>query len=75
MPPPMTNLPAKTLILGTLVDLPLETARPFFLSLEQAGYRGDAALVCGDVGAATLAFLRARAFRVNLLPYRKPFLQ
>ena len=71
----MTNPSAKTLILGTLVDLPLETAKPFFLSLERAGYRGDIALVCGDVGVETLAFLRARAFRVNLLPYRKPFLQ
>lgn len=71
----MNPPPANPLILGTLVDLPLEKAQPFFLSLERTGYRGEVGLVCGDVGAATLAFLRARAYRVNLLPYRKPFLQ
>lgn len=70
----MTTPPSKTLILGLLADLPLEKAKPFFLSLEKAGYRGDVCLVTGGLDAATQAFVRARAFRVNMVPFQKPYL-
>lgn len=70
----MTQPPVKTLILGLLADLPLAQTKPFFLSLEKAGYRGDVCLIAGGLDAATQAFVRPRAFRVNLVPFRKPYL-
>src|ERR1039458_8963438 len=64
---------SKKLILGLLSGLSLEQAKPFFLSLEKSGYRGDVCLFVRELGSATQAFLRAR--RVQLIPFPKAFLQ
>jgi hypothetical protein len=64
---------SKKLILGLLSGLSLEQTKPFFLSLEKAGYRGDVCMVVSELGTATQAFLRAR--RVQLVPLPKAFLR
>jgi hypothetical protein len=64
---------SKKLILGLLSGLSLEQVKPFFLSLEKSGYRGDVCMVVSDLGVATQAFLRAR--RVQLVPFQKAFLK
>jgi len=64
---------AKKLILGLISGLSLEQVKPFFLSLEKSGYRGDVCMVVSDLGVATQAFLRAR--RVQLIPFQKAFLK
>lgn len=64
---------SKKLILGLLSGLSLEQVKPFFLSLEKAGYRGDTCMIVSDLGVATQAFLRAR--RVQLVPFQKAFLR
>jgi hypothetical protein len=69
----MNKTSPKTLILGLVAGLSLEQTRPFFLSLEKAGYRGDVCLFVQDLAPETVAFLRAR--RVNLVPFQKSFLK
>src|ERR1035437_8515521 len=64
---------SKKLILGLLSGLSLEQTKPFFLSLEKAGYRGDVCMVVSDLGTATQALLRAR--RVQFIPLPKAFLR
>jgi|ERR1019366_1137885 hypothetical protein len=64
---------SKKLILGLLSGLSLEQTKPFFLSLEKSGYRGDVCMIVSDLGVATQAFLRAR--RVQLVPFQKAFLR
>ena len=64
---------AKKLILGLLSGLSLEQTKPFFLSLEKSGYRGDVCMIVGDLGVATQAFLRAR--RVQIVTFQKAFLR
>src|ERR1039458_6671594 len=64
---------SKKLILGLLSGLSLEQAKPFFLSLEKSGYRGDVCLFISELGSATQAFLRARG--VQLIPFPKAFLR
>jgi hypothetical protein len=71
----MTKTPSQTLILGLLSGLSLEKTKPFFLSLEKAGYRGDVCMVAGSLDAATQAFLRSRAYPVNFVPFQRPFLR
>ena len=69
----MTANPTRKLIMGLVANLPLEKTKPFFLSLEKAGYSGDICLFVRELDAATLAFLRAR--RINLIPFRRAFLR
>ena len=57
----------KTLILGTVKGLSLEEIRPFFLSLEKTGYRGDLAILVNSVDRTTLEFLQSR--RISLVPF------
>lgn len=59
--------------MGLLSRISLEKARPFFLSLEKAGYKGDICLFVSELDAATQAFLRAR--QINLIPFRKAYLK
>jgi hypothetical protein len=63
---------SKKLVLGLLSGLTLAQTKPFFLSLEKSGYRGDVAMVVCDLDTATQAFLRARG--VQMIPFRKAFL-
>ncbi|MEI9865262.1 MAG: hypothetical protein WDN00_12070 [Limisphaerales bacterium] len=65
----MKTTSAKLLIMGLLTGLTLEQVKPFFLSLEKTGYRGDVCLFVADLDPATLFFLRAQ--RVNLVPFQK----
>lgn len=62
---------SKNLIIGLLAGMTLEQAKPFFLSLEKSGYRGDVAMVVCDLDTATQAFLRARG--VQMIPFQKAF--
>ncbi len=55
------------------VGMKLEHLKPFFLSLEKAGYRGDICLCVADLEPATLDFLRER--RVNFIPFQKAYLK
>lgn len=71
----MSKAPSKTLILGLLSGLSLEKSKPFFLSLEKSGYRGDVCLITSGLDAATQAFIRSRAFNVNLVPFQRPYLR
>jgi hypothetical protein len=64
---------AKKLMLGLISRLSLEQVKPFFLSLEKSGYRGDICMIAGDLGVATQAFLRARG--VQLVPFQKACLK
>lgn len=64
---------SKKLILGLISGLSLEQVKPFFLSLEKSGYRGDTCMVVSDLGVATQAFLRSRG--VQLVPFQKAFLK
>lgn len=63
----------KPLILGLLTDLSLETARPFFLSLEKSGYSGDLCLFVSGLAADLRDFLQAR--RINLVPFQPAYLK
>jgi hypothetical protein len=63
----------KTLILGLLTETTLEQARPFFLSLEKAGYQGDICLFVNGLEADLRDFLRAR--RINLVPFQRAYLK
>lgn len=69
----MTPPASRTLIMGVLAGLSLAESKPFFLSLEKAGYAGDICLFVGDLDAETQIFLLAR--RVNLIPFRKAYLK
>jgi hypothetical protein len=62
----------RKLILGLAMGMSLEQLRPFFLSLEKSGYRGDVCLLVKNLPLDALLFLRAR--RVNLVPFKKNFL-
>ena len=64
---------SKKLVLGLISGLSLEQVKPFFLSLEKCQYRGETCMVVGNLGLATLAFLRAR--HVQLIPFQKAFLR
>jgi len=64
---------SKKLILGLISGLSLEQVKPFFLSLEKSGYRGETCMIVSDLGVATQAFLRAR--RVQLVPFQRAFLK
>ena len=64
---------SRNLILGLATGMPEAQLRPFFLSLERAGYRGDVCLFVKDLDRAALDFLRAR--RVNLVPFREAYLR
>ena len=59
---------SKQLILGLLSGMTLEAVKPFFLSLEKSGYRGDVGMFVSGLDAATRDFLRAR--RVEMVPYK-----
>lgn len=59
--------------MGLATRMPQDQLRPFFLSLEKAGYRGDVCLFVKDLDRAALDFLRAR--RVNLVPFREAYLR
>jgi len=63
------NQAMKTLILGAIAGMSLDQIRPFFLSLEKAGYRGDLCMLVSDIDYPTLEFLQARP--VNLVPFPK----
>jgi hypothetical protein len=69
----MDRITPKTLILGMAVGMTLEQLKPFFLSLEKAGHRGDVCICLAGLDRATLDFLRAR--RVNLVPFQKVYLR
>jgi len=69
----MNEASARTLILGLATGMPEAQLRPFFLSLEKSGYRGDVCLLVKDLDRAALGFLRAR--RVNLVPFRNAYLR
>jgi hypothetical protein len=64
---------ARTLILGLATGMPEAQLRPFFLSLERAGYRGEVCLFVKDLDRAALAFLRAQ--RANLVPFSPAYLR
>ena len=63
----------RQLVMGLATGMTLVQLKPFFLSLEKSGYRGDACLFVSNLDAASLAFLRER--RVNLVPFRQAFLK
>ncbi len=62
----------RQLVMGLATGMTLEQLKPFFLSLEKSGYRGDVCLFISNLDAASVSFLRAR--RVNLVPFRQAFL-
>jgi hypothetical protein len=68
----MDHITPKTLVLGMAVGMTLEEVKPFFLSLEKTGYRGDICMCVAGLDRATVEFLRAR--RVNLVPFQKAYL-
>ncbi|MCX6894307.1 MAG: hypothetical protein NTZ16_02110 [Verrucomicrobia bacterium] len=69
----MNENASRNLILGLATGMPEAQLRPFFLSLERAGYRGDVCLFVKDLDRAALDFLRAR--RVNLVPLPPAYLR
>jgi hypothetical protein len=69
----MNKANPKNLILGLMAGMSLEQIKPFFLSLEKSGYRGDVCVLVQDLAPEALAFLRARG--VNLVPFQKSFLK
>ena len=64
---------SKKLILGLISGMSLEKVRPFFLSLEKSGYRGDVCMVVSHLDSATQSFLRAQ--RVQLIPFQTVYLR
>jgi hypothetical protein len=62
----------KTLILGTIAGMSLDQIKPFFLSLEKVGHRGDLCVLVSDVDCPTLKFLQAR--HINLVPFQNAYL-
>ena len=64
---------SRTLILGLATSLSLTQIKPFFLSLEKAGYAGDVCLFRKDLEREVLDFLRDR--RVNLVPFQRAYLR
>jgi hypothetical protein len=64
---------SRTLIMGLAAKLPLAQIKPFFLSLEKAGYAGDVCLFIRDLEREALDFLRDR--RVNLAPFQRAYLR
>lgn len=69
----MSNIVPRHLILGLATGLAEAQLRPFFLSLERAGYRGEVCLFVKDLDRAALDFLRAR--HVNLVPLPTAYLR
>jgi hypothetical protein len=69
----MNRSSSRTLIMGLAAKLLLAQIKPFFLSLEKAGYAGDVCLFIKDLEREALDFLRAR--RVNLVPFQGAYLR
>jgi hypothetical protein len=59
--------------MGLASGMTLALLKPFFLSLEQAGYQGDICLFVRDLDDDAQTFLRAR--RINLIPFRKAYIR
>ena len=69
----MNRSSSRTLIMGLASRMPLAQIKPFFLSLEKAGYAGDVCLFINDLEREALDFLRDR--RVNLVPFQRAYLR
>jgi hypothetical protein len=59
--------------MGLAARLSLTQIKPFFLSLEKAGYAGDVCLFIKELEREVLDFLRGR--RVNLVPFQGAYLR
>jgi hypothetical protein len=58
--------------MGLVSCMTVEAIRPFFLSLEQVGYKGDICMIVHGLDASALSFLRARG--VHLIPFSSEYL-
>jgi hypothetical protein len=60
------------LLMGLVSRMTEEAMRPFFLSLERAGYQGDICMIVHGLDASAQSFLRARG--VHLIPFSEEYL-